>query len=732
MATINKPGVYIQETLSPNAPVTQTTGESVAVFIGIADRGGNTTGAANSIVSTPILVSSWSDFVNEFSYGSTVSPFDTSALVASSTSQTYNNTVGTASSALKYAVKTFFDNGGSQAYIVRNVNKDSIAAVAKFRDNNQAVTQTGTWTINGTANTKKIAISSATNDFAAMEPGRVVTISGITSANYAFISATGKKWVVADVATDGKSFTIVYNGSTIAEATQTLGATPIKVNGGTASVSTLQINASDTGVWGNNLWVSITPSATENYFDLSVYYTTRVVSVASDLSANDRVETFSSLSMDSANTRYAPSIINNSSTWITVTDPNTSTATGYDRLPLFTTLWAVATTGANINQTDGSFVWNASATVSSIASVNYTAPAATSVTGSAATAVSLVRVGTTATTKSTLAGIAGAEGSTAADLGTVGSYTATDILPRLDTFTIPLVINYPDLSNSRFPLNAADAATTATNNQAAVNKLLGYAANRGDSFVILDASVNNTTASDVIGGVTGVSGLAAGYTTSPNFGALYYPFVSIADPASTTGAPKAVAPGGAVAAIYTSTDAARGVFKAPAGYYSIINTAVSVPALTATEFDLISTASKNLNVIRYIPGSGICVMGARTLSSSFADRYVPTRRTLNYLGSNLRSLTQFAVFEPNDQTLWSDITGIVSGYLDSFWRSGGLYGSTAAQAYYVKCDATINTPAVISAGELRIEIGVALQRPAEFVIIKLGQTDGGATVTTSI
>jgi phage tail sheath protein FI len=174
------------------------------------------------------------------------------------------------------------------------------------------------------------------------------------------------------------------------------------------------------------------------------------------------------------------------------------------------------------------------------------------------------------------------------------------------------------------------------------------------------------------------------------------------------------------------------VFKAPAGSNALVRRAVSVSALTSSEFDLIGGGTSNLNVIRFVPGSGICVMGARTLSSLYADKYVPVRRTLNYLSNTLKNSTAFAVFEPNNATLWNNVSGAVRSLLVEFWRDGGLYGATESEAFYVKCDATINTPQVIAAGELRIEVGVALLRPAEFVIIKLGQIDGGATVTTSI
>jgi hypothetical protein len=90
------------------------------------------------------------------------------------------------------------------------------------------------------------------------------------------------------------------------------------------------------------------------------------------------------------------------------------------------------------------------------------------------------------------------------------------------------------------------------------------------------------------------------------------------------------------------------------------------------------------------------------------------------------------VFEPNDQNLWNNVTSVVSNYLNDFWRKGGLAGATASAAYYVKCDASINPSNVTSIGELHIEVGVALQKPAEFVVIRIGQLDGGATVTTSV
>ena len=141
--------------------------------------------------------------------------------------------------------------------------------------------------------------------------------------------------------------------------------------------------------------------------------------------------------------------------------------------------------------------------------------------------------------------------------------------------------------------------------------------------------------------------------------------------------------------------------------------------------------SAAVNAIKFVPGSGIVVMGSRTLLGTYVDKYVPVRRTLIYLRKSLSELSQFAVFEPNDERLWRRIVATLEGFLNNFWRSGGLRGAVPAQAFYVKCDTELNPQQSIDAGLVNIEVGVALQRPAEFVVIKIGQFDGGTTVTTA-
>jgi phage tail sheath protein FI len=274
-----------------------------------------------------------------------------------------------------------------------------------------------------------------------------------------------------------------------------------------------------------------------------------------------------------------------------------------------------------------------------------------------------------------------------------------------------------DVVHNSLILNAPGVSATA-----AINTIVSYAASRGDAFVIIDPQINTVGAQ---------MSLAATYTSS-SYAASYYPYIVIKDPTSTVpGVTTNAFPGGAIAGIYASTDAARGVFKAPAGLAARLAGAVSVPTLTNTELDAMNSSAAAVNAIKYVTGSGIVVMGSRTLRATYVDKYVPVRRTLIYLRKSLTDLTTFAVFEPNDEKLWRRITAACDSFLRDFWRQGGLRGTTPNQAFFVKCDAETNPQTDIDNGVVNIEIGVALQRPAEFVIIKIGQFDGGTTVTVA-
>ena len=277
-----------------------------------------------------------------------------------------------------------------------------------------------------------------------------------------------------------------------------------------------------------------------------------------------------------------------------------------------------------------------------------------------------------------------------------------------------------DVINQSLILNVAGFTDNTT-----INAAISYAESRDDVFVVIDSL--ESSAEDALD-------IAAQYTPS-SYAAVYYPALVIKDPTVGVGGSsasvKTVGAGSALVGIYSSTDASRGVFKAPAGLQTRVAGAVSVAALTNAELDLMNAASAPVNAIKYVPGSGIVVMGSRTLKVGYVDKYIPVRRTLIYLRKALIDLTQFAIFEPNDETLWRRIDATVSGFLTGFWSQGGLRGATPQQAFFVKVDSTNNPQQSIDNGEVHIEVGVALQRPAEFVVIKIGQFDGGTTVTVA-
>jgi len=297
-----------------------------------------------------------------------------------------------------------------------------------------------------------------------------------------------------------------------------------------------------------------------------------------------------------------------------------------------------------------------------------------------------------------------------------------------DGTAVTSVTNYSVFDTIKNPLllNVAGFTDATT-----VNAAIAYAVSRGDVFVIVDGKVASDGTDD---SVANQLTLAASYTTT-SYAAVYYPRVTIADPTrgtgGATGATKLVGSGGAVSGLFVSTDNSRGVFKAPAGLQTRIQGAVSVTALTNANLDSLNSASAPVNAIKFVPGSGIVVMGARTLDPSYVSRYVPVRRTLIYLEKALSDLTLFAIFEPNDPALWRRLRSTVSSFLTNFWSQGGLRGTTPQQAFFVKIDDSNNPQGTIDNGEVHIEIGVALQRPAEFIVIKIGQFDGGTTVTVA-
>jgi phage tail sheath protein FI len=210
------------------------------------------------------------------------------------------------------------------------------------------------------------------------------------------------------------------------------------------------------------------------------------------------------------------------------------------------------------------------------------------------------------------------------------------------------------------------------------------------------------------------------------FAALYYPWLEVVDPVSKE--PLLVPPSGHIAGIWARTDSTRGVHKAPANEVVL---GVNGLGFQLTHEEQGELNRSGINCIRSFPGRGIRVWGARTLSSDAEWRYLNVRRLFNYISESIMEGTQWAVFEPNDERLWSSLRISVSNFLTRTWREGALFGATPEEAFFVKCDAETNPPEVIEAGQVVIEIGIAPVKPAEFVIFLISQFTAGAAEVTA-
>jgi phage tail sheath protein FI len=205
------------------------------------------------------------------------------------------------------------------------------------------------------------------------------------------------------------------------------------------------------------------------------------------------------------------------------------------------------------------------------------------------------------------------------------------------------------------------------------------------------------------------------------FAALYYPWIKVDGP---DGKPIEVPPSGHIAGIWARNDTERGVHKAPAN--EVVRGALA-PAVQVTKGEQDVLNPGGVNCIRSFTGRGVRVWGARTQSSDPAWRYVNVRRLFNYVESSIERGTQWVVFEPNDSDLWARVRRDVGAFLTGVWRDGALFGTTPAEAFFVKCDAENNPADVRDRGQLIIDVGMAPVKPAEFVVFRFSQfTNGGA------
>lgn len=288
--------------------------------------------------------------------------------------------------------------------------------------------------------------------------------------------------------------------------------------------------------------------------------------------------------------------------------------------------------------------------------------------------------------------------------GTVGTYAdALAILSGLEDISIV----------------AAPGASAFSDAQAIQNELIAHAEKRrAYRIAVLDSAANQTP---------GDMRVARGKIDS-KYAALYYPWVVVSNPLARPGRddiPKEIAmpPSGFVAGIYARNDVQRGVYKAPAN--EVVTGALRFESdVNFAQQELLNPLG--VNCLRYLSGRGYRLWGARLASSDPEWKYVSDRRYFNYLEASIDRGTQWAVFEPNGERLWANIRQTISDFLYNEWKNGALLGTSTDQAFFVRCDRSTMTQNDLDNGRLVCLIGVAIIKPAEFVIFRIGQKTADA------
>ena len=254
-----------------------------------------------------------------------------------------------------------------------------------------------------------------------------------------------------------------------------------------------------------------------------------------------------------------------------------------------------------------------------------------------------------------------------------------------------------------------------------VIEALTYCEDRGDRMF-----VGHTRQTDNVSQAKSY-GQTANFQASKRYGALYFPWILVNDPLGTQ---KYVPPSGHVMGVYARTERERGIWKAPAGNAARVNGALDVKEhITDTDHtDLVKNGS--VNAVRFIPGQGIVVDSSRTLSTSPLWLYVNIRLLFNFVKSSLKAGTRWVVQEPNDDTLWNKVKfNSVTPFLMGLWRRGAFGPGSPDEVFEVKIDAENNPPANIQQGIFTVEVYFYPSRPAETIIIIVGQQEGGATAS---
>ena len=237
--------------------------------------------------------------------------------------------------------------------------------------------------------------------------------------------------------------------------------------------------------------------------------------------------------------------------------------------------------------------------------------------------------------------------------------------------------------------------------------LIAQCENKKSCFAILDVPIDRKKTNDV-------AEFRDMYDST--YAAMYHPWLEMFDPLAKRGG--YFPPSGAMAGVYARTDIERGVHKAPANEIVRGCTGLSCN-YNEGEQDILNP--KGVNLIRAFSGRGIRVWGARTMSSNGLWKYLNVRRLFIYVEESIKANTNWVVFEPNSEMLWSRVSRTIEMFLATCWRDGALAGTSPSEAFFVECGPTTMTQDDIDNGRLICNIGIAPVKPAEFVVFRITQ-----------
>jgi len=574
-----------------------------------------------------------------------------------------------ASYELGYSVYQFFSTGGTECYIVRVLTQSAVANTAA--------------SLALVHDTDK-NLFTATSKLAGADGNNITMVATKNSSNND--SATGGGTGLLDVTVKYKGVTKeTYVGLTFANATSTGSAT----------------EAINNAVSGSQ-YITVSSQITNNHASGSQFNTsftsdvtfTLASGVTGGVSAKATGQVRGTTAGVAANhfllTAQNDGAWGNDLTAVVTDGLESATATSYGTFDLVVNLNGVEKerwTEVSLDSTHNRYVETLLDTYSDYVTVSSVATPA--------------KATNTSVTAGTYSLVGGSDGTAVV----ASDYTTS--IAYMDQVTGDLLINLPGVYGS-----------------SEVNAATSYAAGRGTGFVIIDPDPTATTASQAVTAV-------AAYTNT-SYGAVYYPAVTGPDPTKTgPSALRTNALGGAVTAVYLRAERLHSVAKAPAGFSLDIPNVFGLKA-TYTEAEEGTLYNANVNPIRLVPGTGAVIHGTRTLAKTSPERYIPIRRTLNYVKAQMKEITQFAVFEPNDPHLRERVVQVTTTFLRGLWGKGGLKGGNHTQAFYVTCDGTNNTSSTIANGELHVEVGLALLYPTEFVIVNVSQWTGGSNAVDTL